>query len=78
MEIYNDDIVVKSEKATEHLKHLRRGFEKMMISLIETQSTKICFWSSSRKFSRVSGSPKRSRSQSKQSQGHHYGQGSAK
>ena len=29
MEIYIDDIVVKSKKAAEHVNHLRKNFERM-------------------------------------------------
>ena len=29
MEIYSDDTVVKSERASEHVDHLRKSFERM-------------------------------------------------
>ena len=31
MEIYIDDIVVKSKKASEHVNHLRKSFERMRL-----------------------------------------------
>ena len=31
MEIYNDDIAVKSKKATNHILHLRKSFERMRV-----------------------------------------------
>ena len=31
MEIYIDDIVVKSKKVTEHVNHLKKSFERMRL-----------------------------------------------
>ena len=78
MEIYIHDIVVKSKMVVKHVNHLRKSFERMRLHQLKTQSTQLCFWSSSRKFFRVSSSLKRSGSESKQSQDHHFSQGSSK
>ena len=40
MEIYIDDIVVKSKKVAEHVKHLRKGFERMRLHQLKLNPLK--------------------------------------
>ena len=42
MEIYIDDILVKSKKVIEHMNQLRKSFERMRLHH-KTQSTQMCF-----------------------------------
>ena len=43
MEIYIDDIVVKSKKATEHVTHLRKSFEMMKLHQLKLNPLKCAF-----------------------------------
>ena len=43
MEIYIDDIVVKSKKATEHVNHLRKSFERMRLHQLKLNPLKCAF-----------------------------------
>ena len=43
MEIYIDDVVVKSKKATEHVNHLRRSFERMRLHQLKLNPFKCAF-----------------------------------
>ena len=43
MEIYIDDIVVKSKKATEHVNHLRKSFERMRLHQLKLNPFKCAF-----------------------------------
>ena len=43
MEIYIDDIVVKSKKASEHVNHLRKIFERMRIHKLKLIPLKCAF-----------------------------------
>ena len=43
MEIYIDDIVVKSKKATEHVNHLRKSFEMMRLHQLKLDTFKCAF-----------------------------------
>ena len=43
MEIYIDDIMVKSKKATEHVNHLRKSFERMRLHQLELNPLKCAF-----------------------------------
>ena len=43
MEIYIDDIVVKSKKATKHVNHLRKSFEMMRIHQVKLNPLKCAF-----------------------------------
>ena len=65
MDIYINDIVVKSKKVVEHVNHLRKSFERMKLHQLKLNPLNV-------KFFRVSSSPKRSGSGSKQSQDHHF------
>ena len=78
MEIYIDDIMVKSKKTVEHVNHLRKSFEGMGFHQLKLNQLKYAFGVQTRNFFRISGSPKRSGSGSKQSQGHYFSQGSLK
>ena len=68
MDIYIDDIVVKYKKVVKHVNHLRKSFEKMRLHQLKFNPLKCTFEVKAGNFFRVSGSPKRSRSGSKQSQ----------
>ena len=78
IEIYINDIVVKPKKVVEHVNHLRKSFERMRLHQLKLNSLKCAFGVQAGIFFRVFGSPKRSGSGSKQSQGHHFSQGSSK
>ena len=43
MEIYIDDIVVKSKKADEHVNHLRKSFERMRLHQLKLNPLKCAF-----------------------------------
>ena len=43
MEIYIDDIVIKSKKATEHVNNLRKSFEMMRLHQLELNPLKCAF-----------------------------------
>ena len=43
MEIYIDDIVVKSKKAIEHVNHLRKIFERMRLHQLKLNPLKCTF-----------------------------------
>ena len=43
MEIYIDDIVVKSKKATEHVNHLRKSFKRMRLHQLKLNPLKCAF-----------------------------------
>ena len=43
MEIYIDDIVVKSKKTTDHILHLRKSFERMRIYELKLNPLKCAF-----------------------------------
>ena len=43
MEIYIDDIVVKSKKATEHVNHLSKSFEMMRLHQLKLNPLKCVF-----------------------------------
>ena len=43
MEIYIDDIVVKSKKATEHVNQLRKSFERMRLHQVKLNLLKCAF-----------------------------------
>ena len=43
MEIYIDDIVVKSKKAIEHVNHLRKSFERMRLRKLKLNPLKCAF-----------------------------------
>ena len=43
MEIYIDDIVVKSKKAAEHVNHLRKSFEMMRFHQLKLNPLKCAF-----------------------------------
>ena len=43
MEIYIDDIVVKSKKAIEHVNHLRKSFERMRLHQLKLNPLKCAF-----------------------------------
>ena len=43
MEIYINDIVVKSKKATEHVNHLRKSFEIMRLHQLKLNPLKCAF-----------------------------------
>ena len=43
MEIYIDDIVVKSKKAVEHVNHLRKSFERMRLHQLKLNPLKCAF-----------------------------------
>ena len=43
MEIYIDDNVVKSKKATEHVNHLRKSFERMRLHQLKLNPLKCSF-----------------------------------
>ena len=43
MEIYIDDIVVKSKKATDHILHLRKSFERMRVYQLKLNPLKCAF-----------------------------------
>ena len=43
MEIYIDDIVVKSKKVTEHVNHLRKSFERMRLHQLKLNPLKCAF-----------------------------------
>ena len=43
MEIYINDIVVKSKKATEHVNHLRKNFERMRLHQLKLNPLKCAF-----------------------------------
>ena len=43
MEIYIDDIVVKSKKATEHVNHLRKSFERMRLHQLKLNPINCAF-----------------------------------
>ena len=43
MEIYIDDIVVKSKKVAEHVNHLRKSFERMRLHQLKLNSLKCAF-----------------------------------
>ena len=78
MEIYIDEIVVKSKKVIEHVNHLRKFFERMRLHQLKLNPLKYAFRVHAENFFRICGSPKRSGSGSKQSQGHYFNQGSSK
>ena len=50
MEIYIDDIVVKSKKATEHVNHLRKSFERMRLHQLKLYPLKFAFRVQARNF----------------------------
>ena len=50
MEIYIDDIVVKSKKATEHVNHLRKSFERMRLHQLKLNPLKCAFEVQARHF----------------------------
>ena len=43
MEIYNDDIVVKSKMVVEHVNHLRKSFERMRLHKLKLNPLKCAF-----------------------------------
>ena len=43
MEVYIDDIVVKSRRATEHVDHLRKSFERMRHHQLKLNPLKCVF-----------------------------------
>ena len=43
MEIYIDENVVKSKKATEHVNHLRKSFERMRLHQLKLNKLKCAF-----------------------------------
>ena len=43
MEIYIDDIVVKSKKAAEHVNHVRKSFERMRLHQLKINQIKCSF-----------------------------------
>ena len=43
MEIYIDDIMVKSKKVAEHLNHLRKSFENMRLHQLKLNPLKCAF-----------------------------------
>ena len=43
MEIYIDDIVVKSKKAIDHVNHLRKSFERMRLHRLKLNPLKCTF-----------------------------------
>ena len=43
MEIYIDDIVVKSKKVVEHVNHLRKSFERMRLHQLKLNPLKCAF-----------------------------------
>ena len=59
MDIYIDEIMVKSKKVVEHVNHLRKSFERMRLHQLKLNPLK-CIFGVRRNFFRVSGSPKRS------------------
>ena len=65
MEVYIYDIVVKSKRASEHVDHLRKSFERMKHHHLKLNPLHI--WSSCWEFSWVPSSPKRDRSRLEQS-----------
>ena len=50
MEIYIDDIVVKSKKAAEHVNHLRKSFEMMRLHQLKLNPLKCTFGVQARNF----------------------------
>ena len=50
MEIYIDDIVVKSKMATKHVNHLRKSFERMRLHQLKLNSLKCAFRVQARNF----------------------------
>ena len=50
MEIYINDIVVKSKKAAEHMNHLRKSFERMRIHRLKLNPLKCAFGVQARNF----------------------------
>ena len=50
MEIYIDDIMVKSKKATEHVKHLKKSFERMRLHQLKLNPLKCAFGVQARNF----------------------------
>ena len=43
MEIYIDDIVVKSKKAAKHVNHLRKSFDRMRLHQLKLNLLKCAF-----------------------------------
>ena len=43
MEVYSDDIVVKSRRANEHVNHLRKSFERMRHHQLKLNPLKCAF-----------------------------------
>ena len=78
MEVYINDIVVKSKKVVEHVNHLRKSFERMRLHQLKLNPLKCALGVQVINFFRVSGSLKRSGSGSKQRQSHHFSQGASK
>ena len=78
MEVYINDIVVKSKKVVEHVNHLRKSFERMRLHQLKLNPQKCALGVQVINFFRVFGSSKRSGSGSKQSQSHHFIQGASK
>ena len=60
MDIYIDEMVVKSKKATKHVNHLRKSFERTRLHQLNLNPLICSFQVQARKFFRVSSSPKRS------------------
>ena len=52
MEIYIDDIVIKSKKAIEHVNHLRKSFERMRLHQLKLNPLKCAFEVQARNFLR--------------------------
>ena len=54
MEVYMDDMIVKTKVASNHLEDLRETFDRLRF-LYETQPPEKCLWSCLRKVPRVHG-----------------------
>ena len=50
MEVYIDDIVVKSKRSSEHVDHLRKSFERMRHHQLKLNPLKCAFGVRSRNF----------------------------
>ena len=67
MEVYIDDMLVKSKERLDHTKHLQEAFELLWH---ETQPFKMCVRSHFKQVFRLYGDPERDRGQSHSTQSH--------
>ena len=78
MEIYIDDIVVKSKKATEYVNHLRKSFEMMRLHQLKLNLLKCASGVQAGIFLDFLVHQRRVEVDQKKIQGHHFNQGSSK